>query len=193
MIYLTVMNDKDISWQEVSSHTIFKTLILDIKEKKCISPENLEKTFTTVKARDWVMIIPEVQIDSETYFLMVKQWRFGIASLSEEFPGGVIDPGETPMEAAIRELKEETGYIATEINEIANVSPNPAIMENRQYVFVAKCEQKPSTDLHLDENEFINVSLQKRSDVIKNFGKPPYDHSLHCAGLFYYLKYRKLL
>lgn len=182
------MNDDEIKWKTISCEPVFKTWILSVQDKTCLSPENIERSFTTIKTQDWVMIIPEVEIDGEFYLLMVKQWRYGIDALSVEFPGGVIDPGETAEEAARRELTEETGYVASKLKYIASFSPNPALMENRQYVFTARCEQKPSKKLKLDPDEFINVQLVKRSDVVKKFGKPPYDHSLHCAGLFYYLK-----
>lgn len=180
--------DEKITWKTLSNKPIFKTRILTVQEKTCLSPENRERKFTTIKTRDWVMIIPEINVNDETYLITVKQWRYGLDALSVEFPGGVIDPGESPEEAAYRELKEETAYTAKSLKLLASFSPNPAIMENKQYVFSALCNPKSSEQLELDEDEFISVNLEKRSDLIKKFGTAPYDHSLHCAGFFYYLK-----
>lgn len=182
------MNDNKITWKTISKKPVFKTRILTVEEKTCLSPESIERTFTTVKTRDWVMIVPEIKIEDEVFLLMVKQWRYGVDALSVEFPGGVIDAGESAEQAARRELTEETGYIAKKLKYLTDFSPNPAIMENRQYVFSAVCDAEPAKNLNLDVDEFINVQLEKRSDVIKKIGIPPYDHSLHCAGFFYYLK-----
>ena len=182
----------NLSWETVSESVIFKTRIMDVCEKSCLSPEKETRQFITLKSRSWVMIIPEIEIDGRVHFLMVKQWRHGSESLSVEFPGGIIDPCETPEEAARRELIEETGYEPQQLQYLTAFSPNPAIMENRQYVFTAKCNPRAAHGLDLDEDEFLNVSIEPRDEVIKKYGTPPYDHALHAAGLFYYLKGRSL-
>ncbi|MEL3908738.1 MAG: NUDIX hydrolase [Treponemataceae bacterium] len=184
---------ENITWKALSKEKVFDTKIMDIYQKTCLSPEKVEREFITAKTRNWVMIIPEVEIEGVVNFLMVKQWRYGSESLSVEFPGGVIDAGETAEEAAKRELLEETGYEALALEYLTHFSPNPAFMENTQYVFIAKCDKKPAKELDLDKDEFINVLIEPRENIVKKYGKSPYDHALHCAGLFYYLKQKNLL
>lgn len=186
-------DDKRINWKTISTTPIYDAKIMTVQKKVCLSPKNVEREFVTLSSRDWVMVIPEVDIDGIINFIMVKQWRYGSEALSVEFPGGVIDPGETPKEAAVRELAEETGYTADSMQLLTCFSPNPAIMQNKQYVFVARCNKQTPKPLDLDEDEFLSVFLEPHNEIIQKFGTPPYNHSLHCAGLFYYLKYKGLI
>ena len=70
--------------------------------------------------------------------LLVRQWRFGIGAPTLEIPGGMVDPGETPRQAAERELYEETGHRAARWSELGAVDPNPAFLTNRCTTFLAE-------------------------------------------------------
>jgi len=74
--------------------------------------------------------------------VLVWQWRFGTQAFSLETPGGVIDDGETPENAARRELLEETGYEAASLEPLLVNEPNPALQGNRCFSFVARGAKK---------------------------------------------------
>ena len=81
----------------------------------------------------------------------------------------MIDKGENPKEAAIRELKEETGFVAKEVIEIGRVTPNPALMSNFTYSFLALNVEK-SFDQNLDgmeDIEVIEVNLEEVTELIR--------------------------
>lgn len=105
--------------------------------------------FFVIEASDWVNIIP---ITPQGEVVCVQQFRHGSQDITLEIPGGIIDPGETPLEAALRELREETGYRASSAHQLGVISPNPATHANRCYTFLARGVQ-PDSAPHFDATE----------------------------------------
>lgn len=179
---------KNILWKPVETSTLFETRVCTICSKKSISPEGVTKTFTSLKAPNWVIIVPVLKAkNGEDNFIMVKQWRHGAEAAFNEFPGGVIDASEKPEDAAARELAEETGRTATTLKQLAELSPNPAIMENKCYIFYAEVSTT-AVEQKLDEDEFVNAYTIPVKQVIRDMGLPEYGHAIMNAALFLYLR-----
>ena len=83
-----------------------------------------------------------IPITTNGEVILVNQYRFGMEKSSLEIPGGMSDPGEDPKVAAIRELKEETGFIGDKVIEIGRVESNPAIMSNHTYTYLLRIAKK---------------------------------------------------
>jgi len=94
----------------------------------------------------------------------VRQYRHGTQCVTLEIPGGLLEPGDTPETAAIRELYEETGYKAWGLINLGNVHPNPAIQNNRCYTYLAK-DVFPCGGQNQDEKEDIEVVLKPLADI----------------------------
>jgi len=158
-------------------------------ESYCKAPESQPKgetqTFTVIDAMDWVIVVPVINNSSGKQFVMVWQWRHGSQCLSLEFPGGVMEGGENPKEAAIRELYEETGYKPEKLEKIGEFSPNPAIMSNKVHFFLAE-DLKGDGKQNLDEDEYVEVAIVDTEEVTMGMGKEPYIHALMGTALALY-------
>jgi ADP-ribose pyrophosphatase len=98
-------------------------------------------------------------LDQDNNVLMEDQYRYAIGQLFQEIPAGKMDkiPGEQPLDAAKRELREETGRIASDWKYLGKIYPSPGIISEVLYLFLAK--DLSVSERELDSDEFINVKL----------------------------------
>jgi 8-oxo-dGTP pyrophosphatase MutT (NUDIX family) len=140
--------------------------IFDLDSVTFTSPAGRpERAFYVIEAPDWINVIP---LTDDGRVLLIRQYRFGIEDFTLEIPGGMCDPGESPLQAAERELAEETGYKAQSMVEIGWVHPNPAIQSNRCHTFLAEgvvpaAEPDPDPD---EELELISEPLARIPELI---------------------------
>jgi ADP-ribose pyrophosphatase len=87
-----------------------------------------------IRGKDFVVI---VAVTLTNQILLVRQFRPAVGTVTLELPAGHIDPGETPEQAARRELIEETGHTAKTFKLLANLSPSVARFTNRMWCFFA--------------------------------------------------------
>lgn len=138
----------------------------------------------TLACRDWVNV---VALTPAQELVLVWQYRFGTDALSLETPGGVIDEGEAPADAARRELLEETGYRASDITLLCEVEPNPAVQGNRCFTFVARDVERaaePAFDA-LEECEVVTVPIARLPELLDGGS---IRHGLIVAALERYLR-----
>lgn len=154
------MNDIELTWNETERNEILKTPVFTVTERTSAGPGGRKGKYIVNEAPDWVIVIP---VSGEN-FLMVKQWRHGEKALSIEFPGGVIDKGESPQEGAVRELREETGASAKKLTLLGKMNPNPALFANHVYVFCAE-NLVFSGIQDLDADECLNYMQIPQSEV----------------------------
>ncbi len=86
---------------------------------------------------------------------MVRQFRYPFMAETLEIPAGKLEKGEDPLECAVRELSEETGYSADKFVSLGSLLPSPGYCAETLYIYLAT-DLKPGR-AHLDENEFLNV------------------------------------
>ena len=173
---------ENLEWKEISKEELLKTQVFTVNRTTSVSPEGKNENFIVNDAPDWAIVIAEDGGD----FLMTKQWRHGENALSIEFPGGVVDAGESAEEAAKRELKEETGFVAEEFLSLGSMNPNPALFRNRVHFFVARKLQKENSQ-DLDSTEFLSCVRIPKDEVISKMGSAEYPHALMAAALCRYI------
>ena len=175
-----------LTWKEENRKKVFECRVFSVYESFCRSPENNLRSYSVIEASDWAIIVPVLETAHGKKFVMVRQWRHGAQELSLEFPGGVFEKGEEAIAAAMRELKEETGYTAKKIKKLGEFNPNPAIMSNRVHFFLAT-ELSSPIEQDLDEDEYIEVEIIPWKEVLNGLGKPPYIHALMATAMALYL------
>ena len=107
-----------------------------------------------INASDWVSIM----VEKEGKLLVEKQFRYGANDFVEEFPCGMVEKDEDPLDAVVRELEEETGIKLldkTDIAKLGQTNPNPAFMTNMMHYFYINLDYAKwiQNEQKLDEHE----------------------------------------
>lgn len=167
-------------WPIVREDTEYRTPIFTLHKRWSRNPLNgSESPFYVLNCPDWVNVIAET---TDGRIILVEQYRHGINDLSLEIPGGVIDAGEDPQTAALRELEEETGYVAESIEKLGKVSSNAAILNNYTHTFLAKnCRLEKAQAL--DEHEQIRVHVYSKEEVAEAVKAGTIHHAMVVAAL----------
>jgi 8-oxo-dGTP pyrophosphatase MutT (NUDIX family) len=130
--------------------------------------------FYELRFPDWVNVVP---VTPDGRVLLIRQFRAGSRELTLEIPGGLMEPGETPLESARRELLEETGYDTDDWRMLGNVRPNPAIQGNRCHTLLAR-NVKPVAEQRLEPAEDIDVVPTPLEEVPGMIESGAIDHTL---------------
>ena len=151
------------NWKILYSEYLIKRPWLTARRDKLELPDGrIVPEYYVLEYPDWVNVIA---ITKDDQFVMERQYRHAVESINYELPCGVMEEGETPLEAARRELLEETGFGGGEWRELMTISPNPSSMTNMAHCFLAEGVEKIAGQ-HLDANEELEVHLMSREQVM---------------------------
>lgn len=169
-------------WEKLGSTTVAQTRVLDLLGVRYRHPvRGTEKDFVVVAPSDWCNVLA---LTTEGRLVLVRQFRFGIDEFSLEIPGGAMEAGENPIEAGLRELREETGFTGTRARLLGTVHPNPAIQSNRCH-FVLVEEAVQSAALEWDADEEIEVTTVPVDEVLAHARDGGITHALVLSALFF--------
>lgn len=126
-----------------------------------VEPGTVIDDFHLLRSPSWAACVCLTEAEE---LVLVEQYRHGHGGTSLELPAGVIDPGEVPLEAARRELEEETGYSPAELVPLWKVRPEPARHDQWAHIAFAR-GARPSGVQKLDEAERIRIVLRPAAEL----------------------------
>ena len=171
-------------WKILQSEYLFRRPWLTARRDKVLLPDGrINPEYYVVEYPDWVNVIARTR---DGMFVMERQYRHAVGMTCYELPCGVMEAGETPQEAARRELSEETGYTGGNWREILTITPNPSSMSNFTHCFVAEGVELTGKP-HLDATEELEVHLLTEEEVLTLLRENQLIQSLMIAPLLKYL------
>lgn len=153
---------KDMAYKLLDSQYIIRRPWLTARRDKVQLPTGkVNDEYYVLEYPDWVNTIA---ITDEGEFLLIRQYRHALGCTSFEICAGVMEQGETPEQAARRELLEETGYAGGTWTETMQICANASTNNNLTHCFLATGVKKVA-DQHLDETEDLEYHLFSRDEV----------------------------
>lgn len=149
-------------WRVTASRYVVDTRHLRLREDTIELPDGtVVEGYFVRESRGFVVIFA---LTPDNRVVLVRQYKHGIGRIVLELPAGAIDPGETPLETARRELSEETGYEAPTMELVRSFVTDPTNADTVAHVFLAKGARQTGRQ-ELDVTESIEVELATLADV----------------------------
>jgi len=171
-------------WKKVRSTNVGDFRIFKLRTDISINPRTgKEHDFIVLDSVNWVNVIA---VTPDQKLVMVEQYRHGTNTTELEIPGGMMDPHESdPVATAVRELREETGYVGEKARLLGKVLSNPAIMSNVTYtVLVENCRLEYAVEF--DHAEDIETRLVPVSEISQLVADEKIGHSLVVVALYHF-------
>ena len=178
-----------LAWEEVSRETVVRDEWIDFRRLSYRLPDGkVAGPFYSYTRSDYAVVIA---IDEEGRYICVRQYRQGIGEVTTEFPAGGIErkdgkeyghsqdvSAEDALDAAKRELLEETGYESDEWRHLLTVPSNATIADNYAYLYEAKNCRKVSGQ-SLDDTEFLNVYSYTEQEIEDMISAGDFPQAVH--------------
>ncbi len=169
------------AWPLVGSERVFDAGLFSVTRDRASSPRTGgQHDFYLLHMVDWLMAVP---LTVEGKLVMVRQYRHGSRAASLELPGGLHDAeNEEPDAGAARELEEETGFAGGKLSMLGQLRPQPALMSNRIWIYLAKDVCK-TREARPDAGEDIEVVLLETQDARRRVASGEIDNAMTVAAL----------
>jgi ADP-ribose pyrophosphatase len=180
-----------MKWQIKHSRYLVDDQWLKLRADQCQMPSGkIIEPYYVLEYPDWINVFG---ITTHNEVILVRQYRHGIGRVVLELPSGTIEASDkNPMEAAKRELLEETGYTGNHFIQTGVVSPNPANHSNLTYCFLARDLEKVRTP-RMDETEEVETVLVHFEKAVEMLHQGNFLQAMHVSSIYFALKEMKNL
>lgn len=174
---------REDKWKILESTYISRRPWMTARLDKVLLPDGrVNPEYWVLEFPDWVNVIA---ITKDGDMVMVRQYRHALGITGYELCAGVMEDGETPLQAAKRELLEETGFGGGEWCEFMTLCANPSNHTNLAHTFLAQGVERISGQ-HLDETEDLTCHVLHRSEVLGLLQRGEILQALMAAPLWKY-------
>ncbi|MFB6105313.1 MAG: NUDIX hydrolase [Halobacteriaceae archaeon] len=157
------MDDTDTPpWETLATTRRLSTRDFDVFEDRVRLPDGTETTVTHLREPPAVVILPFTPDGS---VVLVAEWRHAVGRTSHGLPAGSIEDAESITDAAHRELAEETGYDASDVEVVQTVEPANGVSDARHHHVLAR-DCTPTASQDLDADETISVDTRDWEELV---------------------------
>ena len=156
------VRDLELYEKRLDSETIFMGRVFNIKRDAVLLPDGREGVRELVEHNGGAAVIA---LTDDMTVPMVRQYRYGVGLITLEIPAGKIDGGEEPLACAVRELREECGHTAENVEPLGTIIPTGAYCSEVVHLFLARgLSRVPRSP---DADEFLETEYVRFADALE--------------------------
>lgn len=168
-------------WKRLSTRDIIRDRFVQLRADRCeVAPGRVLDPYYVLESPEFVHVLA---FDDQDRVLLVRQYRYAADVFGYELPGGIADAGEDLLQAAQRELREETGAVAENWRHVAAPCVNSARQTNRVHGFVAD-QTRIVAPQQLDAGEAIDFEFVPLPRVLDLIRSGEIHQSMHVALIY---------
>ena len=183
------MKEENLAWEEISTEHIIQDQWIDFRKSAYRFPNGeIWQPYYSFTRRNYAVVVAS---DEEGRFICVRQFRQGIRQVTTEFPAGAIeekdgtDPKDAALQAAQRELREETGYVSDDWTPLLTIPSSATISDNYAWLFAARNCRKV-TEQDLDPMELLRIQTHSAEEIDKMLVDGGFQQSVHALAWLLY-------
>jgi ADP-ribose pyrophosphatase len=173
-------------WQVTASSYVLDSPYLRIRRDRVLLPNGtIIEDYFVRESRGYVIVFA---LTREGNVVLVRQYKHGIAKVLLELVAGAIDEGEDPLQTAVRELAEETGYAGRSMEHVRTFVTDPTNADTVAHLFLAR-DAFRAGEQRLDLTEDITVELARLDDLRAMLRSGEIESMPHVGAIYFMLEY----
>ena len=169
------------AWKTLSSRPIYQNPWTSVREDIAEMPNGKQTVYGVIECGECVGVLP---FTDDQHVILVRQYRYVFGENNRwEMPTGGVKPGETLLEAAHRELREEIGYDAAQLKQINTYYPSKSIMHEIAHLYIGR--GLTQIQAMPDETEFLEIETFPFDQVLQMVLKSEIRDSMTILAVFY--------